>query len=219
MPSCFRDRQVRAFTLVELLIVISVMGLMLAMAGTGAGSLMTTLRMKEAVQTVGDAMEHARQVAMTSNREVVFRIYKVSNDMGEESWRSVEYGTVDVVINPDDAGYKDPTAADYEPPFNPSGAPETLPEGLVFHPSATYSTLLSENQADLVKGTETASSGLNRSYLSFRFLPDGRCNLSSTQKWTLTIVKEAEVSGGGLPINFATMQLEPATARVRFFRP
>lgn len=94
---------------------------MLAMAGTGAGSLMTTLRMKEAVQTVGNAMDHARQVAMTSNREVVFRIYKVSNDMGEESWRTVEYGTVDVVINPDDAGYKDPTAADYEPPFNPSG--------------------------------------------------------------------------------------------------
>lgn len=202
-----------------MLIVVAVMGLMLAMAGTGAGSLMTTLRMKEAIQTIGNAMEHARQVAMTSNREVVFRIYKVTDDMGEESWRSVEYGTVDVMINPDDAGYKDPTAADYEPPFTPSGAPEMLPEGLVFHPSATYSTLISENQADLMKGTETAPSGATRSYVSFRFLPDGRCSLGASQKWTLTLVKEAEVSGGGLPSNFATMQLEPATARVRFFRP
>ncbi|WP_156345007.1 hypothetical protein [Verrucomicrobium spinosum] len=188
------------------------------MAGTGAGSLMTTLRMKEAVQTVGNAMDHARQVAMTSNREVVFRIYKVSNDMGEESWRTVEYGTVDVVINPDDAGYKDPTAADYEPPFNRAGpgdvagGPGLPPLGNVFHVAFREPGGSREGDGD---GHQWRDAELRELPV-----PAGwPLQLGASQKWTLTLVKEAEVSGGGLPANFATMQLEPATARVRFFRP
>lgn len=215
----FRSQHPWAFTLVELLAVVAIMGLMLALAGSGASSLMTTLRMKEAIQTVGNSMEHARQLAMTSNHEVVFRIYKVQNDRGEDAWRSMEFGTVNIVTNPDIAGYKDPTAANYEPPFTPAGAPEKLPEGVVFHPGATYSTLLAENQTDLVRGAETAPNGQTRSYVSFRYLPDGRCSLSTAQKWTLTLVKQEEAASGGLPANFATMQLEPATARVRFYRP
>ena len=202
-----------------MLIVIAIMGLMLAMAGTSASSLMTTLRMKEAMETIGNTMEHARQVAMTSNHEVVFRIYKVKNDMGEDAWRSVEFGTVKIVTDPADPEYKDPTAAGFEPSFTAIGAAEHLPEGMVFHSDATYSTLVNASGTDLIKGTDTGPDGRTRSYVTLKFLPDGRCNLDTSKKWTLTLVKEADATQGGLPANFATMQLDPATARIRFYRP
>lgn len=207
------------FTLIEILIVVTIMGVMLAMAGSGASSMMTTLRMKEAIENVANSMEHARQLAMTSNHDVVFRIYRVRNDMGEDHWRGVEFGVADVVTNPDAPGYQDPTAANFVPKFKPTGAPTLLPSGMVFHPSATYSTLVDVSKTDLATGTDTAPDGTSRTYISFRFLPDGRCSLGSTTRWTLTLVRESEASAAGLPANFSTMQLEPTTARIRTFRP
>lgn len=195
------------------------MGIMLVAAGSGASSMMSTLRMKEAMESISNSMDHGRQLAMTSNRDVVFRIYKFTNDMNQSNWRSMEFGTVDIETNPDATGYQDPTGTNFKPKFKAAGAPTILADGMVFHPSTSYSSLLDTTKTELITGSDTGPDGRARDYVSFRFLPDGRTSLGTGTKWSLTLIRESEATGAALPANFATMQLDPATARVRTFRP
>lgn len=208
------------FTLVEILIVITVILLLLTIAGSTAGGMLDTLRMKEGMETLRNTMDQARQTAMTLNREVIVRIYKAKNEMGDEAWRGLEYGVVNLITNPDDPKYVDPTAAGYKPKFERLGTIQRLPAGLVFHPSPTYSLLIDPAQPDLEKGREEGPDGEERDYVSFTFSPDGSCNLPPTKKWTLTLLKESDLTeDAALPPNYAAMQLYPATARMRIYRP
>jgi len=207
------------FTLVEILIVITVMLLLLTIAGTGASGMLDTLRMKEGMATMRDTMEQARQAAIISNREVIVRIYKTRNEFGEEFWRGLELGVMKLVTDPDAPGYENPSAPGYKPKFERVRAVENLPGGLAFHPSPNYSLLLDSSQTELEKGLEQGPDGVQREYISFRFSPDGSCNLPTSRKWTLTLLKASDLKTGSLPPNYATMQLDPATARVRIYRP
>jgi uncharacterized protein (TIGR02596 family) len=203
------------FTLVEVLIVITVMLLLLTIAGSGVGGMLDSLRMKEAIETVRSTMEQARQSAMISNKEITVRIYKLKDEFGVENWSEIEFGVAKLVTDPDAPGYEDPTVPGYKPKFERIRSVERLPHGMIFHPASTYSQLIDSAQSDLESGID----GNERQYIAFRFGPDGRCNLPANKKWTLTLVKESDLKDSGLPPNYATMQLDPATARVRIYRP
>jgi len=209
----------RGFTLIEILIVVAIMAVLLAMAGLSAGGMMDAIRMKDAIETARYQVENARQLAMTQNREVIIRIYREPNEFNEPVWRTVEFGISDVVTNPLDPEYTDPTSASYIPPFKRIGSAQRLPTGYVFHPSSTYSTLLGNNSA-LYSGEETGSDNVSREYKAFTCQPDGKSNLPGSENWTLTVVKERDIQGSSaLPPNFAVLELNANTSRMRVYRP
>jgi hypothetical protein len=125
----------------------------------------------------------------------------------------------ELVTDPDDPEYRDPTTAGYRATFVPSGPMVRLAEGWVFHPSATFSRLIDASQANLQSGEDTGPDGAVRSYTSFKFTPDGRCTLPASIAWTITIVPEKAVAFTTLPPNYTALQLDPSTARARVYRP
>lgn len=215
-----RAQRSAGFTLIEILVVVSIMAVLLSMAVSQAGSSLNTLRMKQAIASTIDTVARARQTAMTTNREVLVRIYKMPDERGVLGWRAIEFGTANVVTNPSDPNYKDPSIQNFAPTFQRLGPIERLPQGFVFHPSTTYSTLLDSNNMALLSGQEPAPEGGTHQYMAFLCLPEGRTPLATTSRWTLTIVNEQDLAKTtGLPVNFATLQVEPRTARVWLYRP
>lgn len=215
-----RKRLSGGFTLSEITVVIAIMAILMALAASSLKGMMDTLRMKEGIFTIRSVMERARQLAITLNRDVTLRIYRLPDDGGGEAWRSFEYGVEKLVTDPDDREYKDPTTPGFRPRFVPSAPAERLPAGLIIHPSTTFSLLVDGTRSELEKGEDTGPGGVSRSYTSFKFTPEGRCNLPIARSWTLTIVPDkTDVQTATLPPNYAVLQLDPSTADVRVYRP
>jgi uncharacterized protein (TIGR02596 family) len=211
-------RRSAGFTLIEILVVVTIMSVLLAIAGTGASSMMESLHMKEAIESVRFQMEHARQTASTKNCEVVVRIYQEPDFDGVVAWRALEFGVVEAITDPSAPGYTDPESEGYVPPFKKMGSTAKLPSNYQFHPSDTYSTLIGSS-THLQNGSEIGIDGITRNYKWFICQPDGRCSLPTSTNWTLTIVKNTDAAGGSLPPNYATLELDPSTSRVRVYRP
>lgn len=211
-------RRPRGFTLIELIIVVAIMAILLTLAVSQASGGMEGMKMRQALETTRTAMEHARQVAITTNQSVMFRFYEMTDEFGTPAWRTMEFGLARAVTDPSDPEYS-PPGASYEPVFQRMGSLERLPAGIHIHPSSTYSTLVSDDTA-LLRGTDTSpEDGRARKYVAFVYQPDGRCALPADKSWTITLVKEKDTSASGLPANYATIQLDPRTARVRTYRP
>jgi uncharacterized protein (TIGR02596 family) len=209
----------RGFSLAEIIIVVTIMMILVTLAAPSMSGVMDSLRMKEAVSNTRSTMEQARQAAIAMNRDVTVRFYRVADEAGELAWRGYTYGTEEVITDPNDPQYKDPTAHDYQPAFVASVSMERLPQSVVFHSSATFSRLLDETQSALRSGKEKGADGAMRTYTSFKFTPDGRCTLPAAQAWTLTIIPEkASAQTTTLPPDYTTLQLDPTTARVRVYR-
>ena len=206
------------FTLIELLVVISIMAILLTIAVSQATGGMEGMKMRQALETTRTAMEQARQVAMTTNQAVQFRFYEMKDDFGALAWRTMEFGVAESITDPADPAYKPPGGPGYTPGFKRLGSIERLPSGVVLHPSSTFSTLLASDAA-LLRGTDTSpENGESRNHIAFVFLPDGRRSLPADRPWTLTLVKEDSASAA-LPPNYATLELDPRTARVKTYRP
>lgn len=215
-----RTRLSKAFTLIELLIVISIMAILLTLAALAAGDMINSIRMRDAIETVRSQFESARQTASTQNTAVLIRIYREPDEFGNLQWSAIEFGTADLDLDPDSPDFQNPEAPNFEIPIKSLGPIQRLPESHVFHPSTTYSTLLS-GTAPLQSGTFRGVDNVDRPYISFVFLPDGRTNLPTTTNWTLTIVKAQDllVSPTALPSNYTTLELAPTTSRLRTYRP
>jgi uncharacterized protein (TIGR02596 family) len=206
------------FTLAEIIVVVTIMTILVTLVASPMKGMMDSLHMKEAVSNTRDVVEQARQAAITMNREMTVRLYRVPDEMGTPAWRACAYGVEEVFTDPNDPQYQDPTTPDYQPVFVASASMERLPAGLVFHPSTTFSRLLDTTQPALRSGEEKGVDGALRTFISFKFTPDGRCALPVSQTWTLTVVPEKASAQTTLPPDYATLQLDPSTARVRVYR-
>ncbi|WP_081888072.1 Verru_Chthon cassette protein D [Verrucomicrobium sp. BvORR034] len=207
------------FTLIELLLVVTIMALMLSLTAGVSQGVVNSMNFRQAIQNVKTQLDTARQTAMTKNRPVIVRITEERDDLGALSWRGVQIGMVEAVVDPSATGYQRPLPGSYEPEFKAASSPERLPSGFVFHPSDAYSTLLGEHPS-VASGTVAGPDGGLRKYQEFVFLPDGRCALPAGQSWTLTVVRERDVtaSADDLPADFATIQIDSRTARARVYR-
>jgi uncharacterized protein (TIGR02596 family) len=206
-----------AFTLIEILLVVTIMGVMLTAAGGLSSDIADSMSFREAIQQVKGQMESARQTAITTNRSVSVRIIQGEDEFGEVVWNGVQLGFTECISDPDAAGYATPVAGSYEPGFKAMDTIDRLPAGFVFHDNTTFSTLLSQPEG-LGSGMMTDASGKQREYVSFAFLPEGRCTLPSEEKWTLTMVRQRHLSADTLPIDYAAIQIDARTARCRIYR-
>jgi len=188
----------RGFTLLELLVVITIMVILAAAVGPGITGTLDGVNLTGGAGKVVDEIEFARQTALTRNLPVEIRIYTDGDTNRVASLINV--GTTSEWLSP--------------------GRP--LPQGVLIDDDTTFSSLL-----DLTPITESTSGvplGLRSlPYYSFTFRPDGTTDLDMSSEWTLTIrnanINQDEQSPDRPAHNFITVSIDPVTGRTSTFQP
>jgi len=201
----------RAFTLVELLVVLSIVGIIVAFTVPAMNSVMGGSQITQAGQMVGDQLALARQTALSKNHTVEVRFYRFGD--------------------PDMPGEKatDPSTGRYRT-FQPfeifdTGAAvalakiQRIPSSIIIDSGTTLSSLLNTGTTSNPQ-VSLPRVGTNYNYFSFRFLPDGSTNLSPTSQWFLTVHNGND--GDALtapPKNFYTIQIDATNGHIKSYRP
>jgi len=217
------------FSLLELLVVISIIGIIAAFTLPSASAVLWGSQLTQGAQMLNDQLVLARQTALTKNHCVEVRIYQFSDPgiPGEQAGNANagKYRALQIFDIPNSGAAV------------PLGKVEHLPESIIIDSgnidsNKTLSSIISSGKQSDVP---TSSDGntlqipipkVAKAYnsVSFRFEPDGSTNLllSSTPgtNWFLTLHKQND--GDGLqtpPPNFITIQIDPYNGHVRTYRP
>ncbi len=201
----------RAFSLVELLVVMAVMLILLGIVAPAINSLGSSTRITNTAAAISDRLNQARTAAIVKNRHVEVRFYKLAGDNSQsDQFRATQSFELD------DLELSQPRAL---------SKVLRLPTGTVFHPDTQYSALL-DASSDIDSGVAEVAGNADTPFFSFRFKPDGSTDLNPAgpnsgtppPTWYVTIVEEKSLLGG-LPQNYATILIAPDTGEVSVVRP
>lgn len=197
-----------AFSLVEMLVVIAIMVILMAIVIPASSSLMGGMNISSSAAMVNDELNFARQTALSRNRDVEVRFYKLGTkfDANDKKFRGFRSFLIEGV---DSSSWK------------PLSRVKKLSEPVIISSDATYSSLLDTGGGNgLVQSNENLPGSGNVDYVSFLFRANGDTSLKPvTKKWFLTLYSEKAVNNSGLPANYFTVQVDPVTGRTRSYRP
>lgn len=198
----------RAFSLLELIVVILIIGIIAAYAVPAASTILRGSQVTQASQIVTDQFSLARQQALTRNRMVEVRLIRyadpeVPGEVGADGTPDPSkgaYRAIQVLEIMSTAAAV--TGSQLRVPLD---KPQLLPQSVVLHP-ATLSTLIKAAQnktappyryskTDLTTNDPELprNIGRNYDYVSFYFLPDGSTNLNplgpggGDKTWNITV--------------------------------
>lgn len=192
-----------AFSLIELLLVVAVMGLLAALTLPAFNSMGRSMSLTSGGQQIADAFTLARQQAVSKSRKAEVRLIQLPDDHGQNTQ---VYRAVQVYIAKGDATN-----------MVPVNKLARLPTGIIVTDRSTRSPILSNPAA----GTGTVPvGGVNRTYTAFTLQADG--GLAGTYSGGgsfLTVEGERDAQGTDGPANFSTIYINPITGQVTIFRP
>lgn len=200
-----------AFSLIELLVVISIIGILSAAAIGGLSNVARSSSLTNAAQRLGDQFALARQTAVARNLPVEVRLYKLPDfdftTGGATLWRGLQLfikeGTNDV----------------------PASRPLFFPQRVIISENAQASPLLAGLGTEPLTPPSNvgAFTTANVRYKSFTIRPNGMVTATNSipdAEWFLTIHHENDAKPDGIkPANFATVQINPVTSKVTILRP
>ncbi|MGH8046717.1 MAG: Verru_Chthon cassette protein D [Chthoniobacterales bacterium] len=201
---CLHPR--KAFTLVELMVVMAILAIILSFAITAFNNISKAGNLTNSSYMVQDSLKLARQMAVSQNRRIFVRFYKMKGDSGTDTaYRAFRILAYDLTGTP-----------------IPASALKMLPSGVVMMDDSTYSTILANTPDSGTEIIEGPAKGAQ--FKAVEFSPDGTVKLdpegSGTDKWFVTLKAETDPATGGLPAkNFITVMLDPVTGRLRAFQP
>jgi len=230
-----RKQSRRAFTLIEMLVVVTIIVLLLAFSTPALMKTMQSSRLSSTGDALMGAFSEAQQLAFAQNVPVELRFFSYDGEFGESSlFRAYQMFKVLVVAEGATA------AAQLKESVVPVGNLIKMSDGVIIAADPTLSPALSGEQInDEKEGGALGYSGVSgATYCAMRFMPDGTCRkvgaattnagvtLASLVFQTLpesflTITYDigAEITTENLPKNFYTIQIDPYTGKARNYKP
>jgi uncharacterized protein (TIGR02596 family) len=217
----------RAFTLVELLVVVGIIVIVAAISMAGLTDLNRTAEYADAGNSILSRMHMARQTAIAKNKIVEVRFYK-TDEFGDDSrnlWQAMG------VVIPGDT---------FDDPAIPQGELYFLPSVLSIDNTSAHSSLLdptllpdlavsATDSGDTIEQPVIDTDSIygkmeGKEYVGFQYLPDGSTTLAPDDTWFLTVREKQEIlrtQGGDddTLANFSTIILNPYTGRGSIYRP
>jgi len=194
----------RAFSLVELLTVVAILGILSVMAIGAFGNIQRGYALTQAASQVLDSFAMARQEAIARNRIVEVRFCR--------KFAADPFTHLALVADDGNGNRKLLTR-----PFR-------IPDTLLVDEGATLSTLINgRTESDGGGSGDVPIPALASTYRfrSFQFRPDGTTDLpwdaTSNQRYFVSLRPETDTNSP--PANFALIQVNPRNGSTRLFRP
>ncbi|MGE9267494.1 MAG: Verru_Chthon cassette protein D, partial [Verrucomicrobiales bacterium] len=199
----------RAFSLIELLAVITVIGILMAIAIPIVTNQPTSARISGDADTLQSQLAYARTLAVANGQATEIRFYRrplPGLDGRDEVFRSYQILQYD-----EDNDY-----------FVPDGRIQDLEGDNLILDDATYSSLAESSRIqsadpNAMATGNRAAHGLD--YFAIHFNPDGSTSLGKGggDLWFLTIAdfRESENSSDDPAANFVTLQIDPHNGTLR----
>lgn len=236
-----RDSFRPAFTLIEMLVVITIIVLLLAFSTPALMRTMQSSRLTSVGDTIFGAISEAQQTAFAQNVPVELRFFKHADQGFSDSpefFRS--YQMFKIVLVSQGVG----ASATVEESIVPVGNLVRLSDGIVIATDAELSPALSGEGLDDEKesGGSSGAAGYSgvpdATYNAIRFMTDGSCRkVGATAAndgvtlatltyqtlpecfFTITYDGGQELTVSNLPKNFYTIQIDPFTGKARNYKP
>ncbi len=235
MHSAFlSSRHYRAFSLVELIMVIAIIGIIATFVTPAAVTIIRGSQVTQASQILTDQISAGRQVALAKNKTIEMRFLRYGdpetpgetiNNPSSGKYRAMQ--TMEVT----DTGV-----------VVPLGPVVPLPSSVMISDSSTFSSLMAQTPTNALGQDPLLPRNIKNhyQYQSFRFYPDGSTDLaingpkasagtnhvsdSSEKSWFLSIyaiTDQAKVSSASdfKKINFFTLQIDPISGGTVGYRP
>ncbi len=198
----------RGFSLMELLAVITVIGILLGVTFGGLVPLIRSYRLSSTSGQLGGDLAYAGQLASKLNLPVEFRFYRHSDQ--NSGRKENEFRSYQLLKRDAKTGYLIPLTRVFY-----------FESGIVLHPDTQFSSLMLLG----IKGAQVRDPELlfnNRKtreyeYIGFHFRPNGSTSLPKDQQWAVTLVDEGKSDKDKLPDNFRTLVINTVTGSVRTY--
>lgn len=223
-PTRFRSLRAslrpRAFTLIEMMVVVAMIALIVAAMAPMVFSTLVSTRLTSAGESLASQISLARQMAVSGNQSVEIRFYQYEDP--EYPGTKAAYKAVAIMrASGTGTAYGATVKAQLTDTFY-------LPSGIVVGESSDASPILSSgsipSQADgerIIKRSDSAR------YKAFKINPDGSTNLEQLMGGGfhpnlayITLGEERALTDSQtIPKNFFAIQIDPTTGRTSSYRP
>lgn len=199
-----------AFTLIEMVVVVSIVGVLITFSAPHISGVLNATRLRTAADTVYNRLLEAQSLALLFNTDAELRIYAVPDIIDPTSRPTLRKMRL-LTLQPPDADAAD--AASSKGLFEPVGGIINLDQEVEINPEPTHSSIVN------LGFSEPGEKDVHGRYVAVRFRSDGSPSLLPGRPWFLTLhAKDAHLRGTKLR-NFVTIQIDPATGRLRSFQP
>lgn len=228
-----RERLRKGFTLIEMLVVVTIIVLLLVFSTPALMRTFQSSRLASVGDSLMGAISEAQQIAYAQNVPVEIRFFKhgeVGLSDSPQCFRS--YQLFKTVLVTEGVGAAMVVTESLEPVSNLV----KLPDGIVIAASDELSAVLDgDGLPDVKPDASTGYSGVEgATYNAMRFMTDGSCRTVTTSEggfamltyktlpesfFTVTYDIGQELKTSNLPKNFYTIQIDPFTGKARNYRP
>ena len=191
----------KAFTLIELLVVLLIVISIMAMTTPAVSSLLESLSLSTAGQTLVGQIDLARQTASTSGQTLQVRLLRLGTSA--VGYDAIQIGRIDLKNN-----------------WIPLGRLARLPRSAVISENkANVSPLLAAE--NLVTGSMSAGGVSNAPFVAFSIRPSGVVEpaTAAMTSFFLGIVPSRAWDSTSPPANFVFVQINPETGNTLIYRP
>ncbi len=199
----FSSPRSRAFTLLEIALVLAITGVLVLMASYAFSAAMQASAVASGADSIRDTLALGRASAVAQNMAVEVRFYATSTSSGgaplynamQLHWIKTDGATPAV------------------------GPVVSLSSWAVLDSSSTYSTLIASATNQQTPTPDASDRLLDGNTRVFHYLADGSTDLSPSSTWSLTVRPASTAGATQLPANWACIVVDPASGRPQIYRP